>query len=103
MRSLLDALSPLIGAEEEKGSAVTEGWAPSIPPPPPPPSDASNATREASLEQRKYAEESQKEQVDKWKKASMESMEKDLTDLVQEEMSVEYGRLMSKVRFLFPY
>lgn len=70
LRALLDALAPLIGAEAEaKGKVITEGWA----------KDAS--------------EQKIKAWTDKGKELGDE-----VVRVIQETMSVEYGRLMRNVR-----
>jgi len=99
MLSLRDALSPIIGAEEEQGAAVTEGWVPSVPDAPAASEGLSAATREGLESQRAYLVEQRKEQINVWKKAAMDMTESEVREVVQEEMSIEYGKLMAKVRF----
>nr|VWO99782.1 MFS domain-containing protein [Ganoderma boninense] len=69
MRALLNALSPLIGAENELGGkAVSPGW----------------------------AEKASKEQVQEWSKRGTELVKEEMERIVEETCAVEYGRLMHK-------
>lgn len=70
MHALVNALAPLIGAEAAAGgTAVTKGWA----------SDASEETMDAWTEKGK-------------------TLIDEVTRVIQETSSLEYGRLMRKVR-----
>lgn len=69
LRALLSALSPLIGAEEELGTAVQEGWA----------IDVGDA------------------KLDEWKRHGMD-LEDEVKSLVQVTMEKEYWALYRKVR-----
>lgn len=67
----MDALAPLLGAEAAAGGkAVTKGWA----------DDAS------------------KEIIDAWTNTGKELVD-EVTRVIQETSSIEYGRLMRKVSF----
>ncbi|KAL0566335.1 hypothetical protein V5O48_015679 [Marasmius crinis-equi] len=69
LRALLNALAPLIGAElSNNAKPLQAGWA----------KDASP------------------EQIDQWKEAALDECRDELDRIVQEEMSIEYGRLMRK-------
>ena len=69
MRALLNALAPLIGAETELSRAVASGWANDVP----------------------------AEKISEWRKKGAE-LKDELERVAQETCSVEYGRLMHKVR-----
>ena len=72
LRALLNALEPLIGAEHELGGkAVSSGW-------------ADNAS---------------KDQIKEWGKKGTELVKEEMERVIEEACSVEYGRLMHKVRF----
>lgn len=76
LRALLDALAPLIGAEDERGGkAVGPGWA----------SDASE------------------DQIKAWAARGKELVKERLEHIATEDCAVEYGRLMHKVRIALPY
>ncbi|KAG7098670.1 hypothetical protein E1B28_000584 [Marasmius oreades] len=69
LRALLNALSPLIGAElSNKGKPI--------------PTD--------------FFKDASEEQIDEWKAAAMKECKDELERMTQEEMSIEYGRLMRK-------
>ena len=71
IRALLDALAPLIGAEDELGGkAVGAGW----------------------------ADGASKEKIEAWAKKGLE-LRDDVDKVVQETSAVEYGRLLRKVGF----
>ena len=75
MHALVNALAPLLGAEADGGGkAVTEGWA--------------NAASE--------------ETINVWTSKGKELIE-EVTRVVQETTSIEYGRLMRKVGFYAIY
>lgn len=72
LRALLNALSPLIGAEDELGGkAVLPGW-------------ANNAS---------------KDKVQEWSERGIELVKEEMERIAEETCAVEYGRLMHKVRF----
>ena len=71
LRALLDALSPLIGAEIELGNkAVQKGWAEGVP----------------------------KEKIQEWRKVGNDSLKDEMERIAQQTCADEYGRLMRKVR-----
>jgi ribosomal protein S16 len=71
LQALVNALAPLLGAEAAAdGKAVTEGW-------------ANNVSQET---------------MDAWTEKGKELTE-EVTRVIQETSSIEYGRLMRKVRF----
>lgn len=72
LRSLLNALAPLIGAEVELGTAVSPGW----------------------------AEGASKEQIGQWHQKGLEHTKEEMEILIQETSGVEYGRIMHRVRTL---
>ncbi|KAI1797378.1 hypothetical protein LXA43DRAFT_969349 [Ganoderma leucocontextum] len=69
LRALLNALSPLVGAEDELGGkAVSPGW-------------ADNAS---------------KDQIQEWSKRGIELVKEEMERVAEEVCAVEYGRLMHK-------
>lgn len=70
LRSLLDALAPLIGAEAEFGKALPPGWTEEIP----------------------------SGKINEWRKRGIELVEEELEKVAIETSAAEYGRLMHKVR-----
>ncbi|KZT07649.1 UPF0061-domain-containing protein [Laetiporus sulphureus 93-53] len=68
LRALLNALSPLIGAEAERGKAVPPGWADDVP----------------------------EEKLDELRKQGMELVNDEMVRIAQETCAAEYARLMHK-------
>ncbi|KAF9815614.1 hypothetical protein IEO21_04474 [Rhodonia placenta] len=68
LRSLLDALAPLIGAEAEFGKALPPGWTEEIP----------------------------SGKINEWRKRGIELVEEELENVAIETSAAEYGRLMHK-------
>nr|GAT60922.1 predicted protein [Mycena chlorophos] len=67
LRALNNALAPLLGAENEKGAAITTGWAENV----------------------------DKEKIEEWRKVGLEFKD-ELERVAQDVMADEYGRLMKK-------
>ncbi len=71
LRSLLNALAPLIGAEDELGGkAVSPGW----------------------------AEDASEDRIGEWSKRGIALVKEEMERVAEETCAVEYGRLMHKVR-----
>ena len=70
LRSLLQSLAPLIGAELELGTSVPPGWPENAP----------------------------KEKIEEWRKKGIEHTKEEMEILVQETSGLEYGKLMRRVR-----
>ncbi|KAI0073890.1 UPF0061-domain-containing protein [Panus rudis PR-1116 ss-1] len=68
LRSLVNVLAPVIGAEAELGKAVPPGWAEGV----------------------------SKEQIDEWRNKGLELAKEEMEILAQETCGQEYGRLMHK-------
>ncbi|KAK7690812.1 hypothetical protein QCA50_005912 [Cerrena zonata] len=68
LRSLLNALAPLVGAEIESGAAVSSGW----------------------------AEGASKEKIGEWSQKALEHTKEEMEILIQETSGTEYGRIMHR-------